>query len=191
MAPSATSSTAARTSTISVGSNPCITMALIKEVNGKAPHCGERCYLAENATLVGGITMGDDCSVWFGAVLRADVDAIRIGSRVNIQDCACIHQTAGRPVVIDDDVSLGHGAVVHACTIRRGALIGMNAVVLDSAVIGEGAIVAAGAVVLAGTTVGAHEIWAGVPARKVKDAVPGQAEAYARHYVAYKEWYRR
>lgn len=166
-------------------------MAIIKEVNGKAPQWGARCYLAENATLVGDITMGDDCSVWFGAVLRADVDAIRIGDRVNIQDCACIHQHRGRPVVIGDDVSLGHGAVVHACTIHRGALIGMNAVVLDGATVGEGSIIAAGAVVLANTVVGPNEIWAGVPARKVKDATPGTAETYAAHYVKYKEWYRQ
>ena len=164
---------------------------LIKAVNGKSPRWGERCYFAENATLVGDIVMGDDCSVWFGAVLRADVDAIRMGNRVNIQDCACIHQTAGFPVSIADDVSLGHGAVVHACSIGRGALIGMNAEVLDGAEIGEGAIIAAGAVVLGGTKVGAHEIWAGIPARKVKDARPGQAEAFAAHYVDYKEWYRR
>lgn len=165
-------------------------MALIKEVNGKSPRWGKRCYFSENATLAGDITMGDDCSVWFGAVLRADVDAIHMGNRVNIQDCACIHQTAGYPVIIGDDVSLGHGAVVHACTIRSGALIGMNAVVLDGAEIGEGAIVAAGAVVLSGTTVGSHEIWAGIPAKKVKSAAPGQAETFAEHYVRYKEWYR-
>lgn len=166
-----------------------IYMAIIKEVLGKAPRMGRGCYLAENATLVGDISMGDDCSVWFGAVLRADVDAIRMGNRVNIQDCACIHESAGKPTVLCDDVSLGHGAVVHACHIRKGALIGMNAVVLDDADIGEGAIVAAGAVVLAGTKVGSHEIWAGVPARKVKMATPGQAEQFAAHYVEYKEWY--
>ena len=165
-------------------------MALIQTVKGKTPQWGERCFLAENATLAGDITMGDDCSVWFGAVVRADVDAVVVGNRVNIQDCACVHQTAGVPVVLEDDVSIGHGAVVHACTVRRGALIGMNAVVLDKADIGEQAIIAAGAVVLAGSQVGPREIWAGVPARKVKTAPEGQALEYAEHYMYIKEWYR-
>ena len=135
-------------------------MALIQTVKGKTPQWGERCFLAENATLAGDITMGDDCSVWFGAVVRADVDAVVVGNRVNIQDCACIHQTAGAPVV------------------------------LDKADIGEQAIIAAGAVVLAGSQVGPREIWAGVPARKVKTAPEGQALEYAEHYMYIKEWYR-
>ncbi|MCH3996021.1 MAG: gamma carbonic anhydrase family protein [Prevotella sp.] len=165
-------------------------MALIKNVNGKSPRWGQNCYFSENASLVGDITMGDDCSVWFGAVLRADVDAIRIGNRVNIQDCACIHQTGGFPTVIEDDVSLGHGAIAHACTVHKGALLGMNAVVLDRADIGEGAIVAAGAVVLEGTKVGPYEIWAGVPARLVKKASPEQALAFSKNYLKIKEWFK-
>lgn len=164
-------------------------MAFIKEVNGKAPSWGNNCYLAENAVLAGDVTMGDDCSVWFGAVLRADVDAIRMGCRVNVQDCACIHQSQGSPVVIEDDVSIGHGAVVHACRLRRGALVGMNATVLDGAEVGEEAIIAAGAVVLAGTKVGPCEIWAGVPARRVKEADREQALTFAKHYMEIKEWY--
>ena len=164
-------------------------MAFIKEVNGKAPSWGNNCYLAENAVLAGDVTMGDDCSVWFGAVLRADVDAIRMGCRVNVQDCACIHQSQGSPVVIEDDVSIGHGAVVHACRLRRGALVGMNATVLDGAEVGEEAIIAAGAVVLAGTKVGPCEIWAGVPARRVKEADRKQALTFAKHYMEIKEWY--
>ena len=140
-------------------------MALIVEVRGKKPTWGKDCYFSENATLAGDITMGDDCSVWFGAVLRADVDAIRVGNGVNIQDCACVHQTA------------------------ENALIGMNAVVLDGAEIGEGAIVAAGAVVLHGTKVGPYEIWAGVPARFVKKATPEQAANFAQHYLEIKGWY--
>lgn len=164
-------------------------MAFIKEVNGKAPSWGHNCYLAENAVLAGDVTMGDDCSVWFGAVLRADVDAIRMGCRVNVQDCACIHQSQGSPVVIEDDVSIGHGAVVHACRLRRGALVGMNATVLDGAEVGEEAIIAAGAVVLAGTKVGPCEIWAGVPARRVKEADREQALTFAKHYMEIKEWY--
>ena len=164
-------------------------MAFIMEVNGKAPSWGNNCYLAENAVLAGDVTIGDDCSVWFGAVLRADVDAIRMGFRVNVQDCACIHQSQGSPVVIEDDVSIGHGAVVHACRLRRGALVGMNATVLDGAEVGEEAIIAAGAVVLAGTKVGPCEIWAGVPARRVKEADREQALTFAKHYMEIKEWY--
>ena len=164
-------------------------MAFIKEVKGKTPSWGNNCYLAENAVLAGDVTMGDDCSVWFGAVLRADVDAIRMGCRVNVQDCACIHQSQGSPVVIEDDVSIGHGAVVHACRLRRGALVGMNAMVLDGAEVGEEAIIAAGAVVLAGTKVGPCEIWAGVPARRVKEADREQALTFAKHYMEIKEWY--
>ena len=106
-----------------------MTETIIKAVNGKRPHWGDHCHFAENATIVGDISMGDDCSVWYGAVLRADVDRIIIGDRCNIQDLACIHQTAGRPAILGNDVSLGHGAVVHAATIHDGALIGMNAVV--------------------------------------------------------------
>ncbi len=166
-------------------------MPFLHTVKGKTPRWGERCFLADNATLAGDIILGDDCSVWFGAVIRADVDAVVIGNRVNVQDCACIHQTAGAPVVLGDDVSVGHGAVVHACTVRQGALIGMNAVVLDGADIGDHAIVAAGAVVLAGTRVGPCEVWAGVPARRVKTTRPEQAAAYAEHYMYIKEWYRQ
>lgn len=158
-------------------------------IKGKAPQWGNGCYIAPGATLAGDVVMGDDCSVWFGAVLRADVDRIVIGNRCNIQDVACIHQSAGHPTVLHDDVSLGHGAIVHAATICRGALIGMNAVVLDDAVVGEGSIVAAGAVVLGGTHIPPHEIWGGVPARFMKKASVGQAETFAQHYLYIKEWY--
>ena len=106
-------------------------------VKGKSPVWGERCMIADNATLAGDITMGNDCSIWFGAVLRADVDKIVMGDRCNVQDLACIHQTAGGAAVLGNDVSLGHGAVVHAATIHDGALIGMNAVVLDHAEVGS------------------------------------------------------
>lgn len=145
--------------------------------------------MAGNATLAGDIVMGNDCSVWFGAVLRADVDSIRIGDRVNVQDNACVHQTAGSPVLLEDDASIGHGAIVHAATVRRGALVGMNAVVLDNAEIGECAIVAAGAVVLAGTKVGSRELWAGVPAKFVKKLDSDKALEFAKHYLYIKEWY--
>lgn len=165
-------------------------MALIKTVNGKTPHWGERCYFSENATLAGDITLGDDVSIWFGAVLRADVDAIVIGDRTNVQDGAIIHQTSGFPARLGSDVSIGHGAIVHAATIDDGALVGMNAVVLDRAHIGKCAIVAAGAVVLEGTVVGDNELWAGVPARKMKDLDPAKAREFASHYMIIKEWYK-
>ena len=120
---------------------------IVKTVNGKTPRWGKNCFIADNAALSGDCLLGDDCSVWYSAVLRSDVDAIRCGNRVNIQDCACIHQTGGMPCILEDDVSVGHGAVVHGATVRKGALIGMNATVLDKADIGEGAIIQAGAVV--------------------------------------------
>ncbi|GAB6982907.1 gamma carbonic anhydrase family protein [Prevotella dentasini] len=162
---------------------------IIKSVKGKSPSWGSDCYIADNATLAGDIVMGDRCSVWFGAVLRADVDAIRIGSEVNIQDLACVHQTAGIPVLIEDGASIGHAAVVHGATIRRNALVGMNATVLDHADVGEGAVVAAGAVVLKGTKIPPGEIWGGVPARRLKAAEPGQSRVFADHYLYIKEWY--
>ena len=164
-------------------------MALIKTVRGLAPCWGKRCYFSENATLAGDISMGDDCSVWFGAVLRADVDKIVMGNRCNIQDLACIHQENGSPAVLGNDVSLGHGAIVHGATVRDGALIGMNAVVLDRAEVGEGSIVAAGAVVLEGTKIGPGELWAGVPARLMKRIEKAQAQEYAKHYMVIKDWY--
>ena len=162
---------------------------LTKPVNGKGPQWGRNCDFSENATIVGDVTLGDDCSVWFCAVLRADVDGIRIGNRVNIQDGACVHQSHGTPVEIEDDVSVGHNATVHGCTLRRGCLIGMGATVLDKAEVGEGAIVAAGAVVLQGTKIGPNELWAGVPAKLVKQTKPGQAEEFAQHYIEIKKWY--
>lgn len=166
-------------------------MPLIKSVKGKKPTWGERCYIAENATLAGNVAMGDDCSIWFGAVLRADVDAIRMGNGVNVQDLACIHQTHGRPVVIEDGVSIGHGAVVHAATLRQGALIGMNATVLDEAEVGADSIVAAGAVVLQGTVIPPCEVWGGIPARRLKACLPEQARAYAERYLQTKTWYEQ
>ena len=164
-------------------------MALIKTVRGKVPRWGERCYFSENATLAGDILMGDDCSVWFGAVLRADVDKIVMGNRCNVQDLACIHQGNGTPALLGNDVTLGHGAIVHGATVRDGALIGMNAVVLDRAEVGEGSIVAAGAVVLEGTLIGPGELWAGVPARLMKRIDKAQAQEYAKHYMVIKDWY--
>jgi len=154
------------------------------------PQIGENCFFAETATVVGDVTIGDECSIWFNAVIRGDVNSITIGNRTNVQDNACVHVTGGTgPTVIGDDVSIGHNAVVHGCTIHNGALIGMGAIVLDKAEIGEGAVIAAGAVVLQGTKVGAHEIWGGIPAKYIKPASPRQAETFAQHYLETKKHY--
>lgn len=164
-------------------------MALIKTVNGMTPNWGENCYFSETAAIIGAVNMGDDCSIWFNAVLRADVDTITLGNRVNVQDGSCIHETNGIPVIIGDDVTIGHNVTVHGAIVHHGALIGMGSTLLDHSEVGEGAIVAAGALVLQGTKIPAYEIWAGVPAKFVKKAAAGQAETNARHYLDMKEWY--
>lgn len=177
-------------------------MALIKPYLGVAPQWGRECYFSENATIVGDVRMGDECSVWFNAVVRGDVARIWLGSRCNVQDGSCLHTTNfasgqrpteefvnGHDLLLDDDVTVGHNATLHACHVCRGALIGMGATVLDGATVGEGAVVAAGALVLGGTEIGPHEMWAGVPAKYVKHTRPDQAESYARHYVAYSKHY--
>ena len=165
-------------------------MAIIKEYKGFKPKYGADCYFSENAAIVGEVTMGDECSVWFGATVRGDVAPVTMGNRVNVQDGAEVHVTnTTGPTFIEDDVSIGHNATVHACTLKRGCLIGMGATVLDKAVVGEGAIVAAGALVLGGTQIGEHEIWGGVPAKFIKKTAPKQAESYAAHYVEYSKEY--
>jgi len=165
-------------------------MALIKSVKGLTPKWGRDCYFSENATIVGEVIMGDECSVWFNAVVRGDVAPITIGNRTNVQDGACIHVTnTTGPVVIGNDVTIGHNVTVHACTIHDSVLIGMGATLLDNCEIGEGAIVAAGALVLQNTVVGPGELWGGVPARFIKMAKPGMAGANAAHYVEYSKWY--
>lgn len=164
-------------------------MALIKTVKGCTPQFGKNCYLAENATITGNVKMGDNCSIWFNAVLRSDVNGIVMGNNVNVQDSACVHQSDETPVIIEDNVSIGHIANVHGCIIKRGALIGMGATVLDGAVIGENAIIAANALVTSNTQVGENEIWAGVPAKCIGKAKPGRAAEYAEHYLRIKTWY--
>ena len=165
-------------------------MALIKEVNGLKPQWGKDCYFSENATIVGEVTMGDECSVWFNAVVRGDVAPIAIGDRTNVQDGACLHTTRYTgPLNIGSDVTIGHNATVHACTIHDHALIGMGSRLRDHCDIGEGAIVAAGALVVGGTKVGPHEIWGGVPAKFIKKTKPGQTDN-AAHYVEYMKWYK-
>lgn len=171
-------------------------MALIKPVRGMHPEFGSNCYLADNATVIGDVVMGDNCSVWFQAVVRGDVHYIRIGNNVNIQDGAIIHCTyETAPTNIGNNVSIAHKAIVHGCTIKDNVLIGMNAVVMDNAVIGENSIIAAGAVVLENTIVEPGSVYAGTPAKKIKDV----NEELTRHlltrisknYIKYASWYRK
>ncbi len=170
-------------------------MALIKEVRGFIPQIGENTFLADNATIIGDVVMGCDCSIWFNAVLRGDVNSIRLGNRVNIQDGSVLHTLYQKSTIeIGDDVSVGHNVVIHGAKIENGALIGMGSVILDQAVIGEGAIVAAGSVVLSGTHVEPGSIYAGVPAKFVKKVDPEQAkemnQKIARNYLMYSSWYK-
>ena len=170
-------------------------MALIKECRGFQPQIGEDCWLAENATLVGDLRMGDQCSVWFNAVVRADVNAIRIGNRVNIQDGAILHCTYEKTqVVIGNNVSIGHNALIHGCTIEDNVLIGMGSIVMDNCHVESNAIVAAGAVLLEGTTVESWSIYAGVPAKKVKslskELFKGEVERISKNYIKYSSWFK-
>ena len=170
-------------------------MAIIKELNGKQPQFGENCFLADNAVIVGDVQMGDDCSIWFSAVLRGDVHFIKLGNKVNIQDNATIHATYQKsPTVIGNNVSIGHNAIVHGCTIHDNVLIGMGAIVMDDCVIESNCLIAAGAVVTKGTHIKEGELWAGIPAKKVKD-VPqslkeGEIERIANNYLMYSSWYK-
>ncbi|GHT41332.1 gamma carbonic anhydrase family protein [Bacteroidia bacterium] len=170
-------------------------MALIKSVRGFTPQIGENVFLADNATIIGDVVIGNNCSIWFNTVLRGDVNAIRIGNRVNIQDGSVIHTLYEKSVAeIGDDVSIGHNVVVHGAKIENGALIGMGAIVLDHAVIGEGALVAAGSVVLSGTKVEPGSIYGGTPAKFIKKINPEQSkeinQKIARNYLMYSEWYK-
>ena len=170
-------------------------MALLKTVRGYTPRFGSDCYLAENATVVGEVVMGDHCSVWFTAVVRGDVNAITTGDRVNIQDGACIHGTFERSAtVIGNDVSIGHRAIVHGATIHDSVLIGMGAIVMDDAVVESNVIIGAGAVVPAGMRCLANSVYAGIPARKIKDLAPEQRsdtiERIAAAYLKYAGWYQ-
>jgi len=169
-------------------------MALIKCVRGFTPHFGEGCYLAENAVVVGDVVMGERCSVWFHAVVRGDVNAIRIGDRVNVQDGALLHCTYERAALsIGNDVSIGHRAIVHGCTVHDKVLIGMGAIVMDHAVIGSGSVIAAGAVVTQGTVVEPGSLMAGVPARRIgpvsAELSAGEIERIARNYQLYASWF--
>lgn len=170
-------------------------MALIKEVRGKHPQIGKDCFLAENATIVGEVSMGDECSVWFNAVIRGDVHFIKMGNKVNVQDGAVIHCTYQKsPTTIGNNVSIGHNALVHGCTIQDNVLIGMGSIVMDDAIIESNSIIAAGAVVLSGTHVEADSIYAGVPAKKVKsvsaELIEGEINRIANNYVKYAGWFK-
>lgn len=170
-------------------------MALIKSVRGFTPEIGEDCFLAENATVVGDVKIGKGCSIWFNAVLRGDVNSIIIGNHVNVQDGAVLHTLYQKSTIeIGDYVSIGHNVTIHGATIKDYALIGMGSTVLDHAVVGEGAIIAAGALVLSNTVIPPNTIWAGVPAKYVKDVDPAQAkeinQKIAHNYAMYASWYK-
>lgn len=170
-------------------------MSLIKSVNGNTPEIPSSCYMAENATVVGDVKMGEECSIWFNAVVRGDVNAIRMGHRVNVQDGAIVHCTYERAsTVIGNDVSIGHNAIVHGCDIKDNVLIGMGAIVMDNAVIESNVIIAAGAVVLENTQTESGWIYAGVPAKKVKQLTKENAEKMigytASNYVKYIDWFK-
>lgn len=171
-------------------------MPVILPVQGKSPQIPADCYVAENATIVGDVSMGAQCSVWFNAVIRGDVNSIRMGNKVNVQDGACIHCTYQKAATtIGNNVSIGHNAIVHGCTVEDNVLIGMGSIVMDGAVIGTGSIIAAGAVVLEGTQVMPGTIWAGVPAKKVKNISPelisGEIDRIANNYVMYSSWFSK
>ncbi len=168
---------------------------ILKELNGCTPQYGEDCFFAENAVLVGDVEMGNECSIWYNAVLRGDVHYIRMGDRVNIQDGAVVHCTYKKyPVNIGNNVSVGHNAIVHGCTIHDNVLIGMGAIVMDDCVVESNTIIAAGAVVTQGKRVESGTIYAGVPAKKVKDIstelISGEIERIAQNYVKYAGWYK-
>jgi carbonic anhydrase/acetyltransferase-like protein (isoleucine patch superfamily) len=170
-------------------------MALILPVKGVLPQMGEDCYLAPNATIAGDVVMGAQCSVWFNAVVRGDVNFIRMGNKVNIQDGAVIHCTYQKHgTTIGNNVSVGHNAIVHGCTVEDNVLIGMGAIVMDAAVIGSYSVIAAGAVVLEGTVVEPGSVYAGVPAKKVKEVsrelMSGEIDRIANNYVMYSGWFK-
>ena len=170
-------------------------MALIREIRGKTPVFGKNCWMAENAVVVGDVSMGDECSVWYNAVIRGDVHYIRIGSRVNIQDGAVIHCTYQKsPTSIGNNVSIGHNAIVHGCTIKDNVLIGMGAIVMDDCIVESGSIVAAGAVVTQGTHIKEGSLYAGVPAKFIKEVSrelrKGEIERIAKNYIKYSGWFK-
>ena len=168
---------------------------LIKSVNGKTPSIPDDCYIAENATIVGEVSFGEKCSVWFNAVIRGDVNYIKIGDKVNIQDGAVVHCTYQKhPTIIGNNVSIGHNAIVHGCTIQDNVLIGMGSIVMDGCIIESNSIVAAGSVITQNTVIKAGTIWAGIPAKKIKDIdqsdFAGEIGRISNNYVMYSGWFK-
>lgn len=168
---------------------------MIRSVRGKTPKMGEDCFIAENATIVGDVTIGDHCSIWYNAVIRGDVNYIKIGNKVNIQDGVIIHGTYKKsPTNICDNVSIGHGAIVHGCTIKEKVLVGMGSIVMDDCVVESNSIIAAGAVLTKGTHVPEGSVFAGMPAKKIKDInvelASGEIDRIAEAYIKYSGWYK-
>jgi carbonic anhydrase/acetyltransferase-like protein (isoleucine patch superfamily) len=170
-------------------------VSIIKSVLGKTPVIPENCYVAENAAIVGDVVLGDHCSIWFNAVIRGDVNFIKLGDKVNVQDGAVIHATyKTAPTTIGNNVSIGHNAIVHGCTIHDNVLIGMGSIVMDHCVIESNSIIAAGAVVTKNTKVESGSIYAGIPAKKVKDIseelISGEIDRIAENYLEYSSWFK-
>ena len=169
-------------------------MAVVLPVEDKYPKWGNDCFIAPNATIVGDVIMGNECSIWFNAVVRGDVNSIRIGNKVNIQDGAVIHCTYNRTkAIIGDNVSIGHNAIVHGCTLHDNVLVGMGSIIMDNAVVHSNTIIAAGAVVLEDTICEENAIYAGIPAKKVKtitkEKIEGEINRIANNYVRYSKWF--
>src|SRR6188474_2398454 len=170
-------------------------MPIILPVENKFPQFGNNCFLAPNSTIVGDVVMGDDCSIWFNTVVRGDVNFIKMGNKVNVQDGTCIHCTYKKfGTTIGNNVSIGHNAIVHGCTVNDNVLIGMGAIVMDNVKCGSNCIIAAGAVVLENTIIEPGSIYAGVPAKKVKnisqELISGEINRIANNYVRYADWFR-
>ena len=170
-------------------------MALIKTLKGNTPIIGSDCFLAETATLIGEVEIGDNCSIWYSAVLRGDVHYIKVGNNTNIQDNTTVHATYKKsPTIIGNNVTIAHGAIIHGCTIHDNVMIGMNAVVLDNAIVESNSIVAAGSVITKGTVVESGSVYAGVPAKKIKEISPelleGEINRIANAYGMYSGWYK-
>ncbi|MCF6167196.1 gamma carbonic anhydrase family protein [Lutibacter sp.] len=168
---------------------------IIKELNGNKPIFGNDCFFAENSVIIGEVEMGNQCSVWYNAVIRGDVHYIKLGNKVNVQDGAVIHATYKKsPTNIGDNVSIGHNALVHGCTIHNNVLVGMGAIIMDDCIVESNSIIAAGAVVTKGTHIKSGSIYAGVPAKKIKDIseelISGEINRIANNYVKYANWYQ-
>ena len=169
---------------------------IVKKLNGKTPQIGSDCFIAETAVLVGDVGMGNQCSIWYGAVIRGDVHYIKMGNKVNIQDNATVHCTYQKsPTTIGNNVSIGHNAIVHGCTIHDHVLIGMGSIIMDDCVIESNSIIAAGAVLTKGTHVRSGSIYGGMPAKKIKDISPelvsGEINRIANNYIKYASWYKK